>query len=325
MPELLKLKLDRLLFSQIIRGVERFTSLSKTIFEWRFMQGEQKDLFAALLEAKDSETGLGFTTGQLVSEAGLLIIAGSDTTITATTATIFYLLHYPPALTRLQSEIRSAFTDVEGICIGTQLSTCQYLYACIDEAMRLTPSVGSTLMREVLPGGLVIDGEWFPPGTDVGVPHYALHHNDAYFANPFEFRPERWFHGESPLSEVKGILQPGIGLSQSATELSCDLNTPETTRSGSVESEQALAASAFTPFGFGRTSCIGRYLAYQEMSLILARMIWLYEMRVQPGSTVGEGNERLGRGRERKNEFQTFDRFVSMHDGPMVEFKQRTH
>ena len=298
MPELLKLKLDRLLFGKILRGVDRFTNLSKSIFEWRFMQGEQKDLFAALLEAKDSDSGLGFTTAQLVSEAGLLIIAGSDTTTTATTAAIFYLLHYPSALIRLAVEIRSAFSDVEEICIGTQLSSCQYLYACIDETMRLTPSVGSTLMREVLAGGLVVDGEWFPPGTDMGVPHYTLHHHEAYFAKPFEFKPERWLSG--------------------------DLNFPNTTGPGSVESERALAASAFTPFGFGRTSCIGKYLAYQEISLTLARMIWLYEMRIQPGSTLGEGNEKLGLGRQRKNEFQTLDRFVSMHDGPMVEFKRRS-
>ncbi|KAL9118706.1 MAG: hypothetical protein Q9187_004748 [Circinaria calcarea] len=323
MPELLNLKHDRLLFGRVIQGVDRFTSLSKSILEWRFMQGEQKDLFAALLEAKDSDTGLGFTTAQLVSEAGLFIIAGSDTTITATTATIFYLLHYPSALIRLQGEIRKTFSNEEEICIGTQLSSCQYLYACIDEAMRLTPSVGSTLMREVLPGGLIVDGEWFPSGTDIGVPHYALHHHEAYFTNPFEFIPERWLGSEPAVSNAKDISRPGVGLSQSVAELGSESERAEKSCSGSLTLEQTSAVSAFTPFGSGRTSCIGRYLAYQEMSLILARIIWLYEMRIQEGSTVGEGNQNLGPGRERKNEFQTLDRFVSMHNGPMVEFKRR--
>ena len=118
-------------------------------------------------------------------------------------------------------------------------------------------------------------------------------------------------------------MRPGVGLSQFTAELSNDLGRSDKTYTGSLTSEQVSAMSAFTPFGSGRTSCIGRYLAYQEMSLTLARMIWLYEMRIQPGSTMGEGNKKLGLGRHREKEFQTLDRFVSMHNGPMVEFKRR--
>ena len=298
MPSLLHLHLDRLLFRRILLGVDRFTSLSKEMFEWRFAQGHQDDLFNALLSAKDSESGASLTTAQLVSEAGLLIIAGSDTTITALTATVFYLLHYPSTLAHLQDEIRPTFSSVDEICIGPKLSGCVYLFACIDETMRLTPSVGSTVNREVLPGGLVVDGVWFPPGTDLGVPHYALHHNETYFPEPFIFKPDRW-------------------LTKTA---SSDLRSDGTR----VEQEhQEKSAPAFTPFGVGRTSCIGRYLAYQEMALTLAHVIWQFDMRIQPESTLGEGNKRLGLGRHRKDEFQTLDRFVSMHDGPMVEFKRR--
>lgn len=127
--------------------------------------GELQRPISALLQAKDPDTSKSFSIDQLVSEAGLLTIAGSDTTITATTATFFYLLHYPSCFTRVEEEIRSAFTDVEDIRIGSRLSACHFLLACIEESLRLTPPVGSTLMREVLPGGLTVDGELFPPGT----------------------------------------------------------------------------------------------------------------------------------------------------------------
>ena len=67
-----------------------------------------------------------------------------------------------------------------------------------------------------------------------------------------------------------------------------------------MDEDLAMSQSAFTPFGLGRTSCIGKYLAYQEMSLVIARMIWLFDMRIQPGSTIGESNARLGLGRTRR-------------------------
>jgi len=63
---------------------------------------------------------------------------------------------------------------------------------------------------------------------------------------------------------------------------------------------------------------VGKYLACQEMAVVLARMVWVYDMLVQPGTRVGEGYKELGKGRQRKNEFQTYEKFVSSHDGPIV-------
>jgi len=65
------------------------------------------------------------------------------------------------------------------------------------------------------------------------------------------------------------------------------------------------------------------HLAYQTMSIILARMVFLFDMRLQPGSTVGEGNPSLGKDRGRKEEFQCWDKFVAIHEGPLVEFRPR--
>lgn len=307
MPEIVTFGLHKIFFRRLIAGIARFTSLSASTFQWRFTQENCNDFFSALLQARDDKTGRGFSTDQLVSEAGLLTIAGSDTTVTATTAIFFYLTHYPACRSRLEKEIRSAFTSVEDIRIGPKLGSCRYLLACIEETLRINPPVGSTLMREVLPGGLSVDGEWFPPGTDIGVPHYALHHDEHYFPDPFTFKPQRWLaQGSSNTVD--------IGSNQKATD----------DAQGKVSaSHQSLAASAFAAFGVGRTSCIGKYLVYQEISLVVARTIWLFDMRLEPGSTLGEGRKELGAGRQRPNEFQTLDRFVSVHEGPMVQFKRR--
>ena len=295
MPSVLNLGLARLFFPALIRDNRQYQALSEAQSDWRMREkAEQRDLFGALLDARDPETGKGLPHEELVAEAGLLIIAGSDTMATGVSSTIFYILHYPATYARLQEEIRTTFENAEEIRMGPRLNSCHYLFACIDESMRLSPGVGSILPREILPGGLTIDGEWFPAGTDVGLPHYALHHNEAYHPEPFEFVPDRWI-----------------------------LTAPGSTTHAKSEAEVTLARSAFCPFSFGRASCVAKTLSYQEMAIMLGRIVWLYDMRTEPGSLVGEGHASLGLGRTRKNEYQTWDSFVSIHNGPMVQFKRR--
>ncbi|KAJ5645945.1 hypothetical protein N7490_002317 [Penicillium lividum] len=254
MPTFLKLKLHQICFPSLVKGVQEFFELSAAQSMWRVAQDPStlpnRDLFAALLDARDPETQKGYSRQELIAEAGILIVAGADTTATTITATLFYLLHNKQQYARVQTEVDSAFSgisnaDVEAIRISPALNSCSFLYACINESMRLSPPLGGILPREVLVGGLKVDGGryYVPAGTDVGVPTYALHHTAEYWPEPYEFRPERWLDG-----------------------------TPTEQR------------PAFTPFGAGRTGCVGKHLAYQEMGIILARLLWLYDMRLEPES-----------------------------------------
>lgn len=80
MPSLLKLKLDALLsFSKMAKDMETFKSLSQKQAETRMKKGQNiatKDVFYHLMNAKDPETGKGFSGPELVAEAGVLMIAG---------------------------------------------------------------------------------------------------------------------------------------------------------------------------------------------------------------------------------------------------------
>ncbi|KAL8757990.1 MAG: hypothetical protein Q9184_004061 [Pyrenodesmia sp. 2 TL-2023] len=291
MPFLLHFGLDRLLFRPLIEGTRQLNQLSKSITDWRVGQGDildGQDLFSHLLRARDPETGDTLTHEEMVAEAGLFIVAGTDTTITAISATLFYLLKNLTALRKVYSEIRTAFQALEDIRIGPKLEGCNYLTACIQESLRICPPTGSLLPREVLPGGITVDGESFPAGVDIGVPHFALHHNEGYFPEPFRYRPERW--------------------------IDCD------------EATAIAQSDAFAAFGVGRTSCIGKNLAYQEIRLVLGRLVWLYDMRLANGKQNAESKNmavgRIGKGargdkHEWNEEFPTLDRFVSMHKGPM--------
>ncbi|PLB46284.1 cytochrome P450 [Aspergillus steynii IBT 23096] len=324
-PALLKLNLDCICFPSLTRGVADFFRLSEAQSSWRLnvepTSLPHRDLFAALLDARDPDSGRGYSQPDLVAEAGILIVAGSDTTATATTATLFYLLHNADAYARARDEVDAIFlqhsdpdagADIEAIRMGPALDRCVFLYACINEAMRLSPPVGAVLPREVLPGGLLVrinDSEQYtvPAGTDVAVPIYALHRQEKYWSDPHVFCPERWL-GTSDLQEPE--LKDGKRSSLST---------------GGVGHANR---NAYMPFGAGRTSCVGQHLAYQEMGLILARLLRAYEMRLVPESRGDEGGrwkgtwERRWR-REREADFQTRDVFTSTHEGPVVQIRRR--
>ena len=251
---------------------------------------DRKDFFYYLLNAKDPETGKGFSMDELWGESNLLIIAGSDTTSTAMSGAFFYLAHNPSAMQKVCKEIREAFADVEEIVTGPKLSGCSFLRACIDETMRMTPPVAGALPREVLSGGMDIDGHHIPAGVDVGVPIYTIHHNADYFPQPFDFIPERWLSDPS---------------------------------ANPLHSSLQAAQSAYNPFSIGPRGCIGKGLAYVELTVTIARVLFLYDLRLAPGTTLGAGSKDLEVGRTRASEYQIMDVFASKKDGPILQFRAR--
>ncbi|TPX17857.1 uncharacterized protein E0L32_002958 [Thyridium curvatum] len=298
MPWLHQSGLDRLLFRKLNRDRDRYMAFSKKQVGARMnsdiFNSSRKDFFYYLLNSKDPETGRGFAPGELWGESNTLIIAGSDTTSTTMTATVFYLAHNRTCLERAYQEVKSRFSSAEDIRAGPELNACAYVRACIDEAMRMSPPVGAILPRQTLDGGLDVLGRHVPAGVGVGCPIYALHHNARYVEDPFAYRPERWI--------------PSGGQGGAATEDSLrDLH------------------SVFNPFSIGPRGCIGKPMAYMELTIGVARLVFGYDMQLAPGDLgrVGEGDPSLGKGRERAGEFQMRDIFVSKIDGPYVSFRPR--
>jgi hypothetical protein len=92
---------------------------------------------------------------------------------------------------------------------------------------------------------------------------------------------------------------------------------------GFTPQQVLLAKTASSPFSSGRSSCVGKYLAYQEMTIIVARMVWLFVMRLDPEAELENPYKGVYVDKERHTEFPTFDGFVATHNGPMVQFKLR--
>lgn len=305
---MLLFNMHKVLFRELTIGVKQFMDLSRSFADERFRQYHEEgikgnDIWEKLLVSEDPATGRTFTREELASEASLMITGGTDGMITTLTSTLFYLLHNPHTLARLTAEVRARFpipADGERTCpisFGCpELQNFTYLLACLDEAMRLSPPVPSILPRRVGPGGITVDGQYFPGGTCLGIPHYCLHRNEEIFSEPFSYKPERWLAAElgEKTDNGHGPLKAGVGQSFS-----------------------------FTPFGAGRSSCVGKSLAYQEMSYILTRLLWELDLRLDPDDTLGEGTGLSVEGRGKKDEFQTYCCFVSWQDGPVVQFRPR--
>lgn len=253
--------------------------------------GSRQDFFHFLYHAVDPETGeRGFPLEELYGECESLIIAGSDTTAIVISALFSYLARRPRVQTKLAREIRSTFSSSSEIQAGAALHSCKFLRAVIQEALRMTPPVSAEPCREVLEGGTTIDGEFFPAGLNVSTGLYCLSYNKDIFPEPFEFQPERWMADED--SDVS-------------------------------DDSVALAESGFCAFSHGSRGCPGKNLAWLEMSIVMAKVIYNFEMRQDTSNLVGGGSVDGKAGRRNVEQYQTYDAFVSLRDGPMVQFKRR--
>ncbi|KAF4556756.1 Cytochrome P450-like protein 51 [Elsinoe fawcettii] len=260
-PWLITNQLDRYLYPSLTSWRLKLRSFSIAQLNARVARKDDKslhDFFRYLLEAKDPATGEVLDARTLGSESNLLVGAGGDTTSTAIAATFFFLCRNSAALARLTSELHSTFSTTDAIVPGPTLDDCKYLRACIDEAMRLAPPAPSPLMREVQEGGLTIDDQFIPQGTEIAVTTFAMHRDPEHFPEPLEYKPERWV--------------PSL----------------------SSEEETKKAKEAFAPFSMGARQCIGMRLAYLEAMVTIGRVVWEYDIRSAKGmEKIGEDSDGL--------------------------------
>ncbi|CAI7657147.1 unnamed protein product [Penicillium discolor] len=124
------------------------------------------------------------------------------------------------------------------------LERMPYLNACIEEGLRIYPPVPIGLPRITPDEGLLVCGEHIPGKTTLSVHHWATYRSAQNFRLPNQFIPERWI-GDEFATDNK---------------------------------------AAFQPFSFGPRNCIGKNLAYHEMRLILAKVLYNFEVSLLPDS-----------------------------------------
>ncbi|KAI2636529.1 cytochrome P450 [Hypomontagnella submonticulosa] len=186
------------------------------------------------------------TDAELIANSDLLMVAGSETTATLLSGVTYWLLRTPHALKRATEEVRNAFDSEDSITFNGVRAKLPYMSACLEEALRLFPPVPLSLSRTVPKGPPVqIAGLTIPEKTIVGVHHLSAYHSELNFHRAQEFIPERW-------------------LPESTTNPASPFYNDR--------------RDAHRPFSFGPRDCIGRNLANHEMRLIMARVLWNFDM-----------------------------------------------
>ncbi|KAF7167617.1 hypothetical protein CNMCM6106_003096 [Aspergillus hiratsukae] len=185
------------------------------------------------------------STRDVIVHLSTNVFAGSDTTAIALRAVFYLLLRNPAVLAKLNAEIDNAGREGKlsnPISYRESMTHLPYLQAVLKEAMRLHPSVGLILEREVPKGGVTICDRHFPGGTIVGINAWVLHRDARVFPDPDKFIPERWI--DSDPQQLKKM-------------------------------DQSMFA-----FGAGSRTCIGKNISLIEMHKIIPQLLREFEIRL---------------------------------------------
>lgn len=237
------------------------------------------------------------------------------TTATAISSTLSYLSRHADAYSRLTEEIHTTFPSLEYIRQGPLLTSCHYLRACIDEAMRLASPTRGVSWHKVGPGGAAINGEHIPEGYEVAVDLWAIHHNPDYFPDPFVFNPDRFMpksvEREPTLNKPKFDFFP-MSRANTIFPTSPSALSPNSFQGMYFPSSpECKENKAFAPFSLGPRSCVGKPLAYLEMSLALASIVWCMDFRAADGMEDWE------------DDLPGVDMFARSRKGPVLQFRRR--
>lgn len=101
------------------------------------------------------------TDNDLLSNASLFILAGSETSATLLSGLIYLLLINPDCMQKVKEEIDGAFKDTSEMTFMKE-AQLPYLHACIEETFRVYPPVPMELNRVTPPEGATIDGIFVP-------------------------------------------------------------------------------------------------------------------------------------------------------------------
>lgn len=184
----------------------------------------------------------GVTEKEFIGNTSLLVVAGSETTATLLSGLTYYLLMNPPVMKKLVEEIRSSFSSESEINFVT-LGKLKYLMACVEEGLRRYPPVPNGLPRETAVGEDFY-GYYIPPKTIISIYQYVAYHSPKHFYLPDQFIPERWLGEDQRFAnDNKSVMQP---------------------------------------FSVGPRNCIGKNLATIEIRIVLARLLYKYDLELSP-------------------------------------------
>lgn len=268
---------------------QRYLKVAETMIQARLaLEKDAKyDFYSMVVD--HLRPGKSLRDSELWGEGFLYISAGGNTISATMSAMFYYLSRYPNCYKSLANEIRTNFSSPDEITWDEKLRGCHYLRACINEALRLATPNSTTLWREQM----LKDnkGKKYPYPLMIDgfeVPPGTLIGVNLYaIHHNEEYYPEP-FHFK-----------------------------PERWLNGGED----LLHTAFAPFMLGSRSCPGKNMAYQEISIAMARVFLHFDFEPAPGE-MGKIGE-IGPNRGMPYQYDIADIFNTVHNGPYLVFRSR--
>lgn len=188
----------------------------------------QQDILQMLLDFRSDDSGELMPDKQIRDELATLFLAGYETT-SQTLSWLFYEV-------ARHTEIATAIREEVSNCCSTQLTVhelakLKYTTAVIKETMRVYPAVWLMVRKNI--SNTVLGNYFLPKKSIILLNVHGIHHNEKYWNEPEEFRPDRF------------------------TEANMKLQHP----------------FSYLPFGIGPRVCIGQPLAMMLMQIVVGRLI----------------------------------------------------
>jgi cytochrome P450 len=206
------------------------------------------DLLAALIEARDPETGACFSRDELVDQVCVLFLAGHETSASALGMAVYLLGCFPEVQQRLRAEVLEVLGSRAGAPdqpLGFEdLRQLSYGAAIFNETLRLYPPL-SFFSRESQ-SNTELAGSRCPMRALVTISPWVIQRHEQHWSEPNAFRPERF------LSDANA-------------------------------DDRRWARDAFLPYGLGPRKCPGAAFAQQEALLVLAELVRRFEVLPDPG------------------------------------------
>jgi benzoate 4-monooxygenase len=221
-----------------------FEGMSRAQVQSRLSNEPKKsDLFSRLPITATEKRPNPMAVKEIIAECATMLDAGNDTTQTTLANCMYHLATNPVKQERLHRELAAIVLAEDKntrVPPTTILQQVPYLRAVLEENWRCRPPVARGLPRRTIGEGTNIAGHFFGPGVTVSAPVWELHRNASLFRQPLEFIPERWMPDE---------------------EFGQDME------------EASNLKNYCIPFSLGPRACIGRNLAYMEVSIVVAALI----------------------------------------------------
>ena len=232
------------------RQVRTWKDYAVTLIQAVRSKGTKTPFLRYALSEDDGFLNRPLTDSELAEECMGGMFGGTGTTANTFVYLLWAVLRHSRIQSRLRAELKDAFDDTD-VPTYSACSKMPYLQACINETLRLYPTIVATLPRTAIRDTSVL-GVNIPKGTIVGTQNFTLHRDPVAFPDPEQFVAEGWLE-ESPHEK-----------------------TPE---------QEKAMKEAFVPFSIGSRKCVGINVAQMELSKLVAGFFLRFEGRMDASMT----------------------------------------